>query len=282
MSLPLISVITVTRNRRLLMMRKLESLARQTVAPGLFEVVVCVNGDGQATLQALEAADPPFDLLAFAFAENRGASVGRNACVRRARGHLLYLSDDDCMLRPETLARHLEVQREAPGVYQGGVRFHQEGGGWEDLLPGRRLRYWNFHGVNTSLPGDLFRAAGGFPEWLSTYGHEDVLLGFHLERAGHRLRPLCGAEIDHIGSNPVSAGDRGKARSAGSNAAKIVVRFPEMAFQLGVHPWLLAIKKLLLGPLIGGVLAHIDPGRVAYERAYLAGALEQKGGLNHD
>ena len=79
---PIISVVTVTRNRPRMMMKKLESLARQTLPPDAFELVVCVNGDQRGSEALLAAAEVPFHVQMVVFADNRGAGVGTE-CLRR-------------------------------------------------------------------------------------------------------------------------------------------------------------------------------------------------------
>lgn len=276
---PELSVLTVTRNRREIVLRKLDALARQELEPERFELVVCVNGDEQGSYEALtaRAVGLPFALRLLRFEENRGAAAGRNACAAAARGAVLYLSDDDALPAPATLARHLAAQRVEPGLYQGDVRCDAPDGTREWIRAPRRLRFWHVHGVNTSVPRAVFERVGGFDEWLEGYGHEDVLFGYKAWRAGAPLRPLADAAAVHLGPNPVRAGPATapKARSAGRNAARIARRYPELAFRLGAHPLSVAAKRLALGPL-GGLWRRLDPPSHAYERAYLQGILEER------
>jgi hypothetical protein len=67
-----------------------------------------------------------------------------------------------------------------------------------------------------------------------------------------------------------------KAHSAGRNAARIIRRYPQLAFRLGVHPLSLLLKRLALAFPIGYLWKTINAGSYTYERAYLEGALEEK------
>ena len=280
MNLPTISVITVTRNRRDLLLRKLKSLSEQTMGAEAFELILCINGDEDGTLEAIKHANVPFEIQLITFPENRGVSAGRNACARVAQGQLLYFSDDDCLLREENLQTHVNAHTTGPGVYQGGICWHQEDGQCRDLQP-QRLQYWNLH-TDFSILAAQFWEVGGFPEWLGGYGHEDVLLGFQLMEAGYPLVALAEVITDHIGPDPTTSAQVNKASSAGSNAVEIAKRYPKMAFRLGVRPWMLTIKWFLLSPPIGSLLSLLDPGRVEYERAYLNGALAKWEEIHRD
>lgn len=276
MSLPELSVITVTRGRLEVLLGKLDALGRQTLDPGRFELVVCVNGD-DATHAALAGVETPYALRLLRFAENRGAAVGRNACARAARAPLLYLSDDDAYPEPETLARHLQAQLEQPGLAQGEVRFEGPDGSVTARPAPSPLRYWNVHPVNTSLPRALYERVGGFDEWLVDYGHEDVLFGYKLVRAGVPLIALEDAPARHLGADPMRAGpsSRPRARSAGRNAVRVVRRHPELAYRLGAHPLLVELKRLALGPF-GPLWRALDAPSYEYEHAYLQGILDER------
>ena len=140
----------------------------------------------------------------------------------------------------------------------------------------KRVRYWNLHAVNTSLPKEALEAAGGFPEWLTTYGFEDILLGYALDKRGVPLVALPEVAVRHVGANPMRGLQPEKARSAGRNAVRIVRKHPELALRLGVHPLLLRLKQLGLSFPLGLVWKRLNEGSFRYERAYLEGALEEK------
>lgn len=189
-----------------------------------------------------------------------------------ACGRVLYFSDDDCLLGPETLELHLEAQRE-PCLAVGPIAFHDHDSQW--LWRPRRAGFWNVNGANTSVPAHAFAEVGGFDETLQGYGGEDLLLGYDLVRRGLKVHSVPGAVVDHIGP-PAMAGDLCKARQAGENAARIARRHPELAMRLGVHPGLLLGKSVLL-PLLRPWLGK----RIETELAYAWGAkaaLRESGG----
>lgn len=264
----------MTRGRHALLLRKLDSLLAQTLAPEHFEWIVCVNGADAGSLRALEAATPPFSLEVTECAVPISISAARNLCAARARAPTLYLSDDDCLLEPDTLARHLGAQQRSPCVAVGSISFEHQGRA--RLWRPRKVHYWNVNGANTSLPRAAFAALGGFDERLRGYGGEDVLLGYRLAARGLPVVALPAARVRHLGPDPMRSGDANKAFQAGRNAVRIARLEPGLAWRLGVHGMLLALKQLAVLPPLGWLWRKVDEASYTYERAYLAGAREER------
>ena len=260
-----LSVMTVTHNRAGLLRQKLVALEQQTLPPDRFELVVLVNACTDGTMELLKDAVPAYRLQVLESATKLGPATARNRCAAAAQGHVLYLSDDDCLPDPETLAKHLEAQTK-PCVAIGSLTFI-DGDEREHWSP-RKANFWNLNGANSSVPAKAFHTVSGFDETLPGYGGEDVALGYALKDLPFTHLPDAGAR--HLGPNPVRSGDLHKARSAGRNAVRLASRYPELAYRLGVHPALLGLKRLLLRP-------GLSLGRTyRYERAYLEGALEER------
>ncbi len=266
-----LSVVTVTRGRRALLAKKLTALAEQTLPPEQFEVVVLVNGRDDETRELLEDAELPYALKVLESETTLSPACARNVCAAEAVGRVLYFSDDDCSPALETLARHLLAQTTAC-VAIGGLAFVQ--GGQREVWRPKKVGFWQFNGANTSVPAQDFRAADGFDETLTGYGGEDVALGYALRALPFVALP--DAEAVHHGPNPLRSGNLEKAYSAGRNARQLAARYPALAYRLGVHRGLLALKRpALLGPP-RHLWRRLAPSRYAYERAYLLGALEEK------
>lgn len=76
----------------------LESLARQSVLPDAFEVIVADNGSSDEGALALALASFPAARLVVEPA--RGAANARNAALRIARGEVIAFIDADCVADP--------------------------------------------------------------------------------------------------------------------------------------------------------------------------------------
>ena len=285
---PELSVITVTHNRKAFLEKKLESLRAQSLDASRFEWIVCVNASTDDSLAFLQAASTDFHLTVVAFSEPRSISRARNACTRQAKGQVFYFSDDDCLLAPDTLTRHLNAQHARPSVFIGSIRFLPTASPQQpvdlnaptDNWHPKHVDYWNLNGANSSVPRDVFLTVGGFDERLVHYGGEDLLLGFLLKQQGLVFRALPDAVVTHLGPNPMRARDDVKARSAGRNAGIIAGFYPELSFRLGVHPLLMWFKGLVFLTPLARVFKRLFPAGFAYERAYFMGAREVTSGRN--
>jgi hypothetical protein len=277
---PLLSVITASRDRHDLLRRKAQALAAQSLPASAFEWCVWLNEPQEevervrALLQGLR--------LPFAFdvggGEAHPAGRARNLAARAARGDVLLLSDDDCLPDERALEAHLALHRSRANVAGiGPLRLPQHLRKGKRTEPferivavGRGASWINFTGANSSLAARAFWSSGGYdPEW-DGYGGEDPELALRLRREGIRFRRVPGGGAVHEGR---VWDDAAKAYSAGRAHWRVFERHGSGAWALGVHPWQLAVKRLVFrGPWSSG----FDPEVLAYERAYAQGAREAR------
>lgn len=269
-----VSILTATRDRREHLLRKVRALAKQSLSPERFEWIVAFDGPDPDGERQLHEATPSSIRLRTVTARGLGPGPARDVAAAMARYDVLYLSDDDCLPDEGTVERHLTAQAR-PAVYLGEVVFEEGGAVAAEGRRRHRLArpgWWNVGGANVSLPRRAFEAVGGFGDALVGYGGEDLWLGWRLSRHGLAVRALADAAVLHVGPDPERAARPERAHAAGANAVRIATMEPALAWRLGVHPSLLALKRrLLAGPL--GRAVWRDPQRRAYERAYAAGAL---------
>lgn len=195
---PVVSVVIPTHNRRALLRRTLDALARQTYPPANVQVVVVADGCRDDTEALLATYEAPFR-LDVVVQPGRGASAARNAGAARALAPLLLFLDDDIEASPGLIAAHLagHEREPAPSVvigytppripppldtFQHGLRLW-----WEDLFHAMRQRgyrhtYRSLLTGNVSIPAALFERAGGFDATLAC--REDYELGIRLLKAG--------------------------------------------------------------------------------------------------
>src|SRR5262249_43416700 len=100
---PRVSVITPTYNRKNSLISTLQALARQTVTPATFEVVVISDGSSDGTAEALAGLATPYALRCFE-QDHQGPAAARNLGVHEAHGELLVFLDDDVVPDPELIA----------------------------------------------------------------------------------------------------------------------------------------------------------------------------------
>lgn len=276
MPAPDVSVITVTRGRVPLLLRKRDHLEAQSLPPERFEWRVLANGDPDAA-EALRSESTSFETTVLESRENLPIAAARNRAAQRARGRLLLMSDDDCLPGPECLRAHVSAHdAHRASVVVGPLRLPDELRAGRRREPferaarlGNRALWINATGANTSLPREAFDAVGGYDESFVAYGGEDPELALRLRRAGLRFRFEPAAWAYHVGR--ILGGDVERAYLAG-RAHRIVFersRSLEVGLLLGVHPWLVPFKRALLRGPLRWVL---DEDALSYEVAYLEGA----------
>lgn len=273
----MLSVITVTRDREALLLRKAESLERQTLPPERFEWRVLANGDATAA-QTLRRLSTRFDTVVLETDEDLPIGAARNRVARAARGDVLLMSDDDCVLSEGCLGAHLAGHHgPGPTVVVGplklpeAMRRGRRKEPFEQAVGFGRLGLWaHATGANTSLPRSLFEDVGGYDESFIEYGGEDPDLALRLRGRGARFRIVREAWAYHLGRT--LGQDPQRAYQAGRAQYRVYSDNPsvEVGLILGVHPWLLAMKRWLLS----SAFRRLIPAELAeYERAYLRGAL---------
>ena len=266
-----ISIITVTKNRKDILLRKLESIQNQSLEKSRFELILLDNNSTDGTKEALENLNYGYKIKIINTDKDLPVTEARNLCAQAAKGKYLYLSDDDCILAKNTLEKHLSAQKSQKAAYLGEIEFiDEESHLWRPLA-----KYWYLNGANSSFPKKAFDEVGGFCKELRQYGLEDLLLGYELKKIGLPFKVLADAPVKHIGPAPLAGKDLSKAFSAGQNTVIVTNKYPELSFRLGVSGWLLAIKKLLyLTPL--QLITKRFNKNFDYEKVYLMGVLEQK------
>lgn len=199
---PDVSVVIPTHQRRDALRTVLESLARQSVEPGAYEVVVSVDASTDGTLEMLEGLDVPYGLR-WVSPQSRGRAAACNAALAAARGEVTIVLDDDMRVVPEFVARHRS--HHPPGSRRcvlGAVPVELGDGSTHaaryvrhkfDLHlsrlsdPAHLALPRSFYSGNASLRTETMREVGGFDESFGIYGNEDVELALRLRKAGVEL-----------------------------------------------------------------------------------------------
>jgi glycosyltransferase involved in cell wall biosynthesis len=140
--------------------------------------------------------------------KHSGASVARNRGARTSKGQILFFTDADCLLQPDTLSRINEAMAvHGPGTVIGGTytrepadpgffsRFQSVFIHYSETRHAAHPDYVASHAM--AVRRGAFMNSGGFPEAFLPI-IEDVEYSHRLRRAGHRLLVDPGIQVRHI------------------------------------------------------------------------------------
>ncbi len=211
---PELSVVVPTFGRAETIARLLAQLARQSLEPARFEVVVV--DDGSPLPIDLDARDYPFALTLLR-QDNAGPGAARNRALEHCRAPWTLILNDDAVPAGDLLAKHLELAAQMPPrtALLGTFDFTADSlaGPFNQILQQSDLLFdfprlvhdvnlgWQFFWTcNLSLPTQALRDAGGFDAARFREAIvEDVELGYRLAKKGWqvRFRRDLGCEHDH-------------------------------------------------------------------------------------
>lgn len=200
--MPRASVVIPTYRRRDALLRLLDGLATQTIAPSEYEAVVVVDGSRDGTREAAEALATPYELRVLA-QENRGRAAALNAGIGAARGEVVVMLDDDMVPTAGLLEAHLcahgttdtravmgavpvEMSESMPVPAEWvGARFNRHLA--RLAASGAPMTLRDFYGGNLSVRRDVLARIHGFDETFTRYGNEDLELSLRLTGAGVQI-----------------------------------------------------------------------------------------------
>ncbi len=199
---PLISVIIPNRNGSAFIGKCLEAAFSSTHCS--FEVLVvddCSDDDSVAVIQK-------FPCRLIRLRRHGGASRARNAGAEASRGQILFFTDADCLLMPDTLFLVEKTLRsQGPEAVLGGTytkepldtdffsRFQSAFIHYSETKRPENPDYIASHAM--ALHAEMFRKSGGFPgDFLPII--EDVEFSHRLRRTGCRLVVNPELQVRHM------------------------------------------------------------------------------------
>lgn len=161
------------------------------------------DGSSPETLEMItrwiETSDASVRLLRQA---HRGPSAARNQGARDAAGEVLIFLDNDCLVSPDLVGRHLEMLRQNAGCWVLGRLVHAPGlrdtpfgryrdDCWEEFHrshpDGQVSETAGMSAANLALPAADFSRLGGFDESFSIASCEDWDLAWRARAARIRI-----------------------------------------------------------------------------------------------
>lgn len=200
---PQISVVVATYNRRQLLLRSLQTVFAQDIAPERYEVIVVVDGSTDGTTAALRDLRPPcfFRVLE---RPHRGPSAARNDGIRAARGEVILILDDDILCQQDLIRQHLAAHDDSPpqvvygivpvspesSITLAGDCFRQGDEDWLARFGNDPVPRWPYDAsidANTSIHRAVLRKCGAYDESIP-FQREDTDLGMRIWKQGFPFR----------------------------------------------------------------------------------------------
>jgi glycosyltransferase involved in cell wall biosynthesis len=278
----LCTVIVPTYNRSELLRHTLDSLARQTLGTGRFEVIVADDGSSDDTAEVVASYSGRLD-VSYYFQPDEGYRVAaaRNLGIRHARAPICVFVDSGVILRSGALAAYVQTHQRAtrpvavcgyvycfnednedgaeilaaidyddPDATMASLR---EQGKWLDIREEFYAKYGDdfadlpapwlvYWTCNVSAETSQLIDAGMFDEAFRCWGAEDVDLSYRLHRRGVRFVLCREASAMHV---PHSKSFTDNMRSVASNYRYIAAKYGTPITQLVVGNHFFLINDII-------------------------------------
>lgn len=172
-----------------------------------FEVVVVDDGSAQPLASVCETFGSQVRCIR---QDNAGAGPARNRAVAEAKGAFLAFTDDDCLPRPDWLAKLRDAHDGDPkrlvgGYVENGLPDNLFSSASQDLCDylyeyfdaaSGKIDFFTTNNIGCSREG--FLAIDGFDETFPRAGAEDRDFGMRWTENGGHLRYVPDALVDHF------------------------------------------------------------------------------------
>ncbi len=251
------SIVIPTYNRVDKLGVVLESLRDQDYPQEDYEILLSDSGSTDGTPELVQKLSLPN--LRFVVGENTGRSGARNRGIKEATGEIILFTDADIIADPGLLSHHHKAHRDNPRCAVVGCEVQVDSLDEYDKVRGKRELFRTLHPSsrkklpwlyfltgNASVSREKLIEAGLFDEDFQGYGHEDLELGYRLEKAGVIILHEAGAVNYHW--HPVGFEENCRRRRlAGISTVRFFNkhRDPRIKLLLGWNPFNFAMHTIL-------------------------------------
>jgi glycosyltransferase involved in cell wall biosynthesis len=261
MNEPELTVVIPTYNRLDTLQHVIPSLLASDLPADRYEIVVADSMSDDGTREYLAGVAARHPRVRHLPGPYTGRAMARNAGIAAARGAIVMFTDADIIASPDLLSRHLTHHRARRNIAVVGkelqvgsyaeyerLRDHPEER--RPLHPDSRkkLSWLYFLTGNASVRKSDLERVGRFDETFTGYGHEDLELGFRLQRAGLTIVYEANAIDYHW--HPVPYDEQKKKMTlAGRSTVRFYRKHPTFGVRarLGMTPLSLALYKIVDG-----------------------------------
>jgi glycosyltransferase involved in cell wall biosynthesis len=245
-----LSVVIPTYNRFETLRHVIPSLLASELSPERYEIIVADSNSSDGTADYLARVGASHPNVRHLPGLYTGRAMARNAGIAAARGEVVLFTDADIIASADLLERHLEHHRNARGIAVVGMELQVASLEEYRMLRDRpesrrplhpsgrqRLSWLYFLTGNASVRKDDLDRVGRFDENFTGYGHEDLELGYRLQRAGIAIRYEPRAVNYHWHPVPY-AEQKEKMKLAGRSTVRFYRKHPAFSVRamLGMTP----------------------------------------------
>ena len=207
---PVVSVVVATYGRPELLLRCVDALLQQTIAPSHYEIIVVDDGSSREVRERVMSELSKRRRLGRAatlrflwMPANRGPAAARNHGILAARGAIIAFTDDDTEPCPDWLAQGLQAIAAGADAVAGKVEVPLPPVPTDYERDAAGLEHAEFVTANAFVRRDLLASIGGFDERFRSAWREDTDLLFRLRASGAIVRSAPLARVVHpVGPAP--------------------------------------------------------------------------------
>ena len=257
--MPDISVVIPTYNRLDTLRHVVPTLLGQDLAHDRFELLVCDSRSTDGTAEYLASVMQTHPNVRHLPGSYSGRAAARNAGIAAAGGGIVVFNDSDILASPDLLSQHLRRHREGARLAVVGwevqvkdlddyarKREQPEARGHLHPPSRKRLSWLYFLTGNASVHRDDLQRVGGFDESFTGYGHEDLELGYRLQKAGLDIvyEPRA---VNYHCQDVGHEDQKAKMKLAGRSTVRFYRKHPDLAVKvnLGMTPISLGLHTVL-------------------------------------
>lgn len=207
---PFVSIVVSTFRRPDVLRETLAALTNIDYPAHLLEIIVVDDGSGDETPQVVQAFQHDRPALRYHEQANSGVATARNNGARTARGEVLIFLDDDIVVEPDVVRRHLAAMDEfgaclvnghwefAPsfaaslratpfGRFRIGIEDWVKDAEQKRTLRGNVVEPSSITACNLGVRREDYWRIGGFDEQFPFAGREDQEFSIRAAAAGFRF-----------------------------------------------------------------------------------------------
>jgi glycosyltransferase involved in cell wall biosynthesis len=243
-----LSVVIPTYNRLDTLRYVIPSLLDQRTARDAYELLICDSNSNDGTAEYLAQVSAEHPNVRHLPGAYTGRAMARNAGIAQASGEVILFNDSDIIADPGLLEAHLTHHRAQVASIEDYEykRDHADERGSLHPPSRKKLSWLYFLTGNASVRREDLLRVGCFDESFTGYGHEDLELGYRLQKAGLRILYEPGAVNYHCQDVP-HEGQVEKMKLAGRSTVRFYRKHPDFAVManLGMTPVSLGLHSAL-------------------------------------